>query len=576
MRAALRGWVWAVVLAVVALPAAARDGAYVQVEAQPTLEQARAAAARYATSFEAVVGYVLGTGWYAIALGPYPDRPAAEAARRTLFAARSIPPDAFVVDAPRIGPLFWPEAGAPPPAAPAGDRTAAEAEAPLPEETLAEARRSEATLDRDARAEIQTALQWFGHYDMTIDAAFGPGIRRAMAAWQEARGVDATGVLTTRQRAALREAWMAELAAFGFDSWRDEAAGIEISLPLGMVAFDRHAPPFAVFTPRDACGVELRLISQAGTPATLSGLYEILQTLEVVPLEGARARSRDAFTLTGQDSDRRAHIHARYRDGQVKGFMLLWPAGGDDAAMARVTETLQDSLRLFGPTLPDAPLLADPEALDHGALLAGLEPRRPLRNGSGFFVDAAGRVATAASLDAGCRRFTIDSRHGARVVLRDRALGLMVLEPEEPLSPLAVASFAPDTPELRAEVVLAGFALEDLLTHPLLTFGRLAAPEGLGGEPQLRRLSLEAEPGDIGGPVFDRSGAVVGMLLPPPTAEGRLLPGELRQALGAEEIVARLRAEGLRPTSAPPGAALDDVALTRQAAEMTVPVSCWN
>ena len=577
---------------VMAAPVAAQERAFLQVEAHATLPQALAAARQYEEAFGAVgvAGFRLGSGWYAVALGPFADRAAAEAERRALFAARQVPADAFVVEEGRYGQSFWPEAAAlTAPAAPEAE-LAAEPEAttepelaaapepeplpePEPEETLAQARQSEAQLDRDARAEVQMALAWFGHYGMAIDASFGPGTRRAMAAWQETAGLEPTGVLTTRQREALVEGWLEDLAAFGFDTWRDEEAGIEITLPLGMVEFDRTESPFVQFRPVADSGVRVLLISQEGTPATLFGLYEVLQTLEIVPLEGFRERGRNSFTLTGQDERLRSYSYAEHRNGQVKGFMLVWEPE-QDARMERAVGTMRDSLRFFGPALPDG--IGQPvSAVSRQELLAGLEVRRPVSTRTGFYIDAAGRVVTTASGTDVCRRLTIDERVGARVVLQDEALDLLLLEPEAPLAPLAFANFATDAPPLRAEVAVAGFS-EDLLTRPILTFGQLAAGQGLEGETAQRRLALAAMPGDVGGPVFDRSGTVVGMLLPPPAPEDRLLPPDVTVALAAEAILEALRGNGVRPAAVQRGEALPDSELGLQAADMTVMISCWN
>ena len=111
-----------------------------------------------------------------------------------------------------------------------------------------------------------------------------------MSQWQAAQGYDQTGVLTTRQRAELLAAYQAELDALGMQLVRDERAGIEIELPLAMVEFARYEFPFAQYEPVDGSGVQVLLISQEGNEATLGGLYEIMQTLEIVPLEGERNR----------------------------------------------------------------------------------------------------------------------------------------------------------------------------------------------------------------------------------------------------------------------------------------------
>ena len=68
-------------------------------------------------------------------------------------------------------------ASSPPPA-----RTPEPAAAPLPEpdETRAEAARSEAALTREEKRELQVALQWAGVYDSTIDGLFAQVSRQAL------------------------------------------------------------------------------------------------------------------------------------------------------------------------------------------------------------------------------------------------------------------------------------------------------------------------------------------------------------------------------------------------------------
>lgn len=557
---------------------------YLQIEAHPTLPRALEFAESYAARFDTVHGFrLVQGGWYAIALGPFPDRDAANDERRTLQAQRLIPADAYVQSANRYGERFWPTDGAPstPPAAQSEPDDAPQAEAEpaapqsiAPPETLAQARANEAQLTRDQRAEIQTALQWKGFYDLSIDASFGPGTRTAITAWQEDRGVEPTGVLTTAQRADLVETYLEQQATFGFETLRDEDAGIEIVLPLGLVEFDRYEAPFAHFTAREESGMQALLISQEGSLATLSGLYEIMQTLEIVPPEGYRERRSNSFVLTGQDDSLRSHSYAEYRDGQVKGYSLIWTPEHDRAA-ARILAEMEASFTIFGGSLSDGqsqPLTA----AQRSDMLAGLEIRRPAVTRSGFFVDPTGMVATSASLGTQCQRFTIDDRHEASLALHDEELGLLVLEPTEQLAPMAFANFPRGAPELHDDVILAGFSFADLLSRPILTFGSLAALEGLQGEESLRRLAIEALEGDIGGPVFDRTGAVIGMLLPPDTVEGRHLPDNVRFALSGQAIYAKLIDNGLRPAAVERTARMPNEDISLLAADMTVLVSCWE
>ena len=566
--------------------ASAQEQRWVQIEAHRMLDEALQRANLLEARVGNVSGFRLPSDWYALSIGPFETEGDAFSVRRQLRAAGVIPADAFVSNGADYLAQFYPVDGstsafqAPAERAPveqvpdAPDATISE---PLPEsepeETLREAQVSERALDRDDRAQVQTALQWFGYYTLGIDAAFGPGTRRAMEAWQADQGVDATGVLTTRQRAMLLEAYQSELAALGMRTVRDEFAGISIDLPLAMVQFDAHEAPFARFTERDDSGVQVLLISQSGTQATLFGLYEIMQTLEIVPMEGRRERQQNSFVLTGQNADLRSHTIAQFRNGAVKGFTLVWPPERD-AQMERVLPMMEASFAALDGVLPES--AGQASTVQRGALLAGLAVRRPEFSRSGFYVDATGTVLTTAAAVAQCDRVTIDEAYTARVVARDDALGLAVLQPETPLVPLAFAQFHDRLATLGAEVTIAGFSFEDAMTRPVLTFGRIEDMRGLNGEDDRFRLSAEIRQGDLGGPVFGSNGAVIGLLAGQPVQETHILPDDVNFAVPAEVIKAFLRSNNISSGTLREDVNVPPEVITRIGGDLTVLVSCWN
>jgi S1-C subfamily serine protease len=562
--------------------AAAQETFWVQIEAQPNLREAVVRARAYSGVFGDVQGYRLGSGWYAITLGPY-DRPGADARLRELRSERLIPADSFLNDGRNFGQPFWPvgaamtttplpEAPATEPLPPAPD--APVAAAPLPDETPAEARRSESLLDREAREQLQTALQWKGFYSSAIDGAFGPGTRAAMAGWQADRGYDQTGVLTTMQREELLRDWQAALAELGLEVVRDEAAGIEIQLPLAMVEFARYEPPFAQYDSIDGSATRVLLLSQPGDQQTLFGLYDIMQTLEIVPTEGFRERSGSSFVLTGQRAGLQSYTYAELRGGLIKGYTLVWdPADGE--RMTRVLDAMKASFTPFGDFALD-PTEGDESAAARRDLLAGLEIRRPIRVRSGFYVDESGAVLTSADAVAGCGRITLDDRHAATVAATDANLGIAVLRPQTALAPMGVAEFRTASTRPLSEVAAAGFSYGDRIALPTLTFGTLQEIGGLNGEDGLARLSMTVLPGDAGGPVYDVSGAVVGMLLPRAEDGARLLPPDVTFAADAETLAQTLETAGVAIRPADRQGALAPEDLARLATGMTVMVSCWD
>ncbi len=563
---------------------AAQDGqVYIQVEALPDLAAGQARAQSYAALFPETNGFGLRSGWFGILLGPYPPEEAAELLRG-LKAERLIPADSFIAYPRDMRGRFWPAEDAPTAAAtvpadpdPAADpvpEDAAPSAAPAgaPDEDRQQARDSEALLSPEDRKDLQTALQWFGFYGSAIDGAFGPGTRNSMAAWQEAQGLEPTGILTTRQRRALLDAWKGEIAAFGFQEVTEVESGITVTLPLNLVEFDHYEPPFVHYRARTEGAPRILLISQPGDQAALYGLYDVLQTLDSVPLDGARDRDDRSFRIRGTSAKVDTTVYAALNGDRIKGWMLI-STPGNEGRDARILKVLQDSFSPDGDSVLDPGMVAM-DAGTKAGLMSGLEVRKPKLSRTGFFVSADGMVATTAEAVAQCGRVTIDRSTDAEVAWADASTGLAVLKPKSPLAPRAVASFAA-AGRPGSEVTVPGYSYEDRLPAPVLTFGTFEDATGLSGEPGLSRLSLQSLPGDVGGAVLDGSGAVVGMLLPA-AAGGKQLPAGVAFALSASEITRLLAANGLTPQRAGAGPTLAPGALAEQATGMTALVSCWE
>jgi len=556
------------------------DQAWIQIESYPSEATARARAEAYATEFPDVAVFK-GRSWHAIVLGPY--SPEAAAGRLAeLRRSGQVPRDAFVTDGAGFTRVLENLAAAAPldSGAVTSDTTDTVTEEPAPlisesDETLREARASEAELSQDERKALQEALKWYGFYTSGIDGAFGQGTRASMSAWQEANGFEPTGVLTTRQRATLVANHSADLVEFGFESVTEAEAGIEITLPLSLVTFDRYEPPFVHFKEQNGSGLQILLISEPGGPEALAGLYDVLQTLEVVPETGERSLGETSFTIRAASGKVESLAFAETRDGMVKGYLAVWnPA--DAERMGRILPVLQSSFRAVGGKALDPGLVPMEEAALSG-MLSGLELRKPARVASGVFVDQTGHVATALANVAGCTKVTIGAETVAEVAAEDGAAGLALLTPKAALAPRAVARLATATPRSGSEISVAGFSYGERLPAAVLTFGTFEAAEGLMGEPGRARLLAPVMAGDMGGPVLDGAGGVIGVLVPVPANAGRQLPEGMALAADAASLGALVQGAGLAIAGGPAesGTPLSPDALNAAALGMTVQVSCW-
>lgn len=571
---------------------------WVQIQAQQSLARATDRARAYTTLLQDVNGFSVGGGWYAIVVGPY-RRADAELVLRQYRRDGLIPRDSFIQLSSRLRQQFWPvganvlgtgavdapdgtvpQQQAPAPETEQAPQVAEVTPAPTPEaepqpepadETPAEAQRSERALSRDEKKDLQIMLQWAGFYTAAIDGSFGRGTRNSMAAWQEANNFEKTGILTTLQRAALKKQYNAVLEGLGLQTVRDAQAGIEMTLPTDVVSFDRYEPPFAQYTATGDVDARVLLISQPGDQDTLFGLYEIMQTLEIVPLDGPRERGNSSFTLVGENARTISYTEAKLENGEIKGFTLIWPSGDEERRRRLLAEMRSSFTRMPG-VLSASAGDASQQSID---MISGLQIRKPKLTGSGFFVNTGGTVVTTSAAVQSCSRITLDGDTDAQVITDDSARGVAFLKPGAALAPLAVANFASAPARLQSEVAVAGYSFGGVLNAPSMSFGTLADVRGLQGEQNINRLALRARAGDAGGPVLDRTGAVIGMLTSAPEG-GPVLPDDVSFSLDAAAVVASASDAGVTVPKATDTASLTAFQLSEKASGMTVLVSCWE
>lgn len=555
------------------------QGVWVQIEAQPSLREAQERAQAYSSALPDVNGFRLNSGWYAIVIGPY-LRSDAEQVLRVYRTEGEIPSDSFIAFSSALGQQFWP-IGAnvlnrgvitpPVEPEPQPEQTLSGLTPQDADETRAQALQSERLLTAQERKGLQTALQAAGFYNSTIDGAFGQGTRRSMGEWQRFNGFEPTGVLTTLQRKALMDDFNAPLISVGMERYSDDKAGISLDLPLGAVAFERYEAPFAHFKASSDLGAKALLISQEGGKSTLRALYEVMQSLEIVPLDGPRELRGDRFTLEGRGNGTVSYTQAALKDGKIKGFTLVWPEG-DEARRSRVLAAMKSSFATTDAVLDAAAGANAEQRID---LVSGLQIRKPRVSRSGFFADDSGTVLTVAEAADSCTRITLDGDQEVQVAWTDSDLGISVLRPNQSLAPMSVAEFSAEQPRIQSEVAVSGFSYQGALGAPTLTYGQIADIRGLDGEAGVKRLALNAQPGDAGGPVFDDNGHVVGMLLPTPS-EGRTLPDSVSLAATVERLTEILTKAGVSGQSGQETAQISPNELSRRATGMTVLVHCWD
>ncbi|MCS1409174.1 MAG: putative serine protease HhoB [Verrucomicrobia subdivision 3 bacterium] len=151
------------------------------------------------------------------------------------------------------------------------------------------------------------------------------------------------------------------------------------------------------------------------------------------------------------------------------------------------------------------------------------EPPQYQSNGSGFIVSDEGHIVTNYHVIENCDRVTVNlagKMYDAEVATTNADNDLALLKAERALGTPAAFSRSERAP-LNSDVTVAGFhvtvagfPLQGILSKTLnVTRGSVSSEHGLGGNSGKFQLTAPIQGGNSGGPVLDKAGNVVGVVV---------------------------------------------------------------
>ena len=353
------------------------------------------------------------------------------------------------------------------------------------------------SLDGEERIVIQANLVLIGLYDRYIDAEFGPGTYRALVAYQEQLRAPADGVLTAAQRSRLTDSASKIFNELGFEDVEDARAQLQLLVPTKILPKRRATERGSRYVSNDD-GIVMETVAKPQTEQSFDALFEHLKTAVRGRQVIYSSFKPETFTLSGMDGLRFFYLRF-YNDGTTSsGFSISWSKEYTELAS-------MVSIMLANFSAP----LRKGESSDRKAPPTGHSPS--FGSGTGFFVNAQGLIATNFHVAGTCSDITVPGYGSAKLVKGDEDIDLAVIELEARHSTKwAPIRRAPAS--LAEDVVLLGYPLSDLLDSSLnVATGIVSGENGLGGNRHWFTTNAGIQPGNSGGPILDRTGAVIGV-----------------------------------------------------------------
>ena len=568
---------------------------WIQIEAQPNRESAMSRIQLYRKRISNVVGFEIEGGWFGITLGPYKLN-MANASLAEFKEAGLIPPDSFVAHRVTYGKQFYtPRTSSPQlmteqslnqSEAKTETTTEAVTEIAIISETATElgidkelsnaeklenTKISENSLTLDEKKYLQRALSWASHYQGAIDGLYGPETRQAMLDWQITNRYPDTSFMTPVERSLLLSKYTPVIRKLNLVQISNLRAGITLLVPKGILGPAKYEAPFVRFEATNNSNSQIILISQVGDAKRLKALFEVIQTLDIVPKGGILNIDESGFSIETSNKKLFTTGFAKLIDGKIKGAILVWPSE-DEARRLHLKAQIFNSFGRLGGVLPEASFFET--GLLPKDLISGLKIRQPMFTRSGVFLNTEGVVLSASQDLELCG--SIELGFGTPAKVKAFNSHLAVLTPVEKISPLGFTSFHLGPIKAPRRITAGGYSFGGSLGAPTLTSGLLQKLENLEGDNKISRLQIETLPGDVGGPIYDSGGTVVGILLPKRAEINKKLPDNVHFSANLNLIFSLLNETNIKISLTEDKLHPDLISLSNATKNTIALIKCWE
>ena len=180
-------------------------------------------------------------------------------------------------------------------------------------------------------------------------------------------------------------------------------------------------------------------------------------------------------------------------------------------------------------------------------------PRKKGRSaGTGFFVSANGHVATNHHVIDDCTTIKVFPVNApattAHIVARDKTNDLAILKTS--IEPIVVPALRTQV-RVGESVSVFGFPYSDTLsTSGNFTTGTVTAIAGIADDTRLVQISAPVQPGNSGGPLIDKYGNVVGVIVSRLAATTKDIPQNVNFAIKSSIAINFMESNGVSPNAA--------------------------
>jgi serine protease Do len=379
-----------------------------------------------------------------------------------------------------------------------------------------EAKRYYEGLSSSEQAEIVLGLIGTGDFVGLIDFGFTKRLYRSITAFEQRNGTQADGILTPTERGLLEREASRFYSETGADWVRLPSSGSELLVPHRL--FDSQtATDHGLAYERADKNLSLSFFTYPNADKPFEALYSKMSAASDRRQVSYSRLKPNYFVVSGIYKGRSFYTWvSRIKDGS-SGFTLAWSESWGPMG-SKLSILLANSFMPSGrqnssgsnnqsssPTPAQSAPPPNTEEVRSGT-------------GTGFRITPEGHLLTNYHVAGKCRELAVrrpgDMPAAAGLVASDETNDLAVIKVNGYLSGTVAKFYTGTSPKAGAEIVVYGFPLAGILgSSGNVVTGNITSLAGLGNNSGQYQISAPVQPGNSGGPVLDREGRVVAVVV---------------------------------------------------------------
>jgi serine protease Do len=364
------------------------------------------------------------------------------------------------------------------------------------------------------QADIVIGLITTGDFSGLIDYGFTRRLYRSLTTFESREGFAADGIVTSAERDRLNNYTQRFFAELGVETVQHPLSGAQLLVP--KANFDTSTKTENGFAyERTDNSLSLNLVAYTSSERSFASLYDRFSTNTGTRQVDYKILRERFFVASGTYKGRRFYTWMSKVPTGTTGFTLTW-SSDRDALGAKLSILLANSFDINvdrkNPGGEDVDIFSNETVVE----------TKPVEvtssTGTGFFISSAGHLVTNAHVVDQCKQVRVRLPHNrwtnADIVTKRDDLDLALLTTRERNSGPFAKIRPSSSVRLGEDAIAFGFPLTGALSSDgNLTVGNISSLSGWQNDRTKFQISAPVQPGNSGGPLVDRSGRIIGVVV---------------------------------------------------------------